>query len=215
MGNINYNNFMCENYYCQSVSFQPEWLSESSWKVSYNETAIKPYKIEKGVLKIRDIQPNNILLSKKILINFNEIRNIIIPTNFKYDLTKEKKVDLYYIFSDFEFTIDDIKRVNETDMFNHLFYIKLELSKNKIYIYRSFEKSVVKHNIKSKKINSFTIELENNHDILLTSERLLNYYEEKFINSFQFKENTDYYLNLYIEMKESMSNNEYIELNFE
>ena len=33
MGNINYNNFMCENYYCQSVSYKPEWFSENSWNI--------------------------------------------------------------------------------------------------------------------------------------------------------------------------------------
>ena len=51
MGNINYNNFICENYYCQSVSFKPEWFSETTWTINYVCNK-KPYIIDKGILKI-------------------------------------------------------------------------------------------------------------------------------------------------------------------
>ena len=112
MGNINYKNIICDNYYCQSVSFKPEWFSESSWSIDYkyniiNSTANdiitdisiddikiddinikpninynnseKPYFIDKGILKINNVPSFDLLLSKKLLIDFNEIKYISIP----------------------------------------------------------------------------------------------------------------------------------------
>ena len=111
MGNINYKNIICDNYYCQSVSFKPEWFSESSWTIDYKYNIVdsrknisndntknviikdiqiddeninsnnlqKPYFIDKGILKINNVPSFDLLLSKKLLIDFNEIKYISIP----------------------------------------------------------------------------------------------------------------------------------------
>ena len=136
MGNINYKDLTCDNYYCQSVSFKPEWFSESAWVIEYekNEKNEKPYIIDKGILKIRSIEIEKIdnsnfelLLSKKLLINFNDIRNITIPINFRYKLDNE--VDILIIFSNSLLSLKNIKDLNSLS--NDMFFINLKLSKKK------------------------------------------------------------------------------------
>lgn len=228
MGNINYKNFICENYYCQNISFKPEWFSENSWNIEYNyiknkddiiiyeENAkqnIKPYIIDKGIIKIKNINKFNLLLSKKLLIDFDEVRNISIPINFKYDISNN--VDIFIIFSNNILLLDNINILN-----NNLFYINMNLLKNKIYIYRSFDNKLIKKKINSLHINIFDISIENNFSSLLITEKLYkninkNIYEEKYINNFRFNENKEFYLSILIKNKYNLLKNEFIELNFE
>ena len=189
----NYNNYVCNNYYCHSVSFKPEWLSESSWTIKYkylinNNTNnlskdlsvdkelfsevktkentlkdIKPYNIEKGVLKIKNSFKNNLLLSKKLLINFDELRNIIIPINFKYYLNNSSKISIYIIFSSNDLS-NNFENNNEKDFILNMnkesFYINLILLKKSIFLSNSFDQNINKYKIKSNKIYSFTINVE-------------------------------------------------------
>lgn len=220
MGNINYNNFICENYYCQSVSFKPEWLSESTWDITYNyleDNNKKPYTIDKGILKIYNVEKFELLFSKKLLIDFNLIRNISIPINFKYQMTNNNSLDLFIIFSNMQLQLDNLKELNSN---NHLFFIKINFIGNKINIFRSFNDKIVSKKIKSKKINTFIISLENNFKILLVNEKLYNnkfkiLYDEKYLNNDNFDNYNDFFLNLYITSKNGLLKKDFIELNFE
>ena len=220
MGDINYNNFICENYYCQSVSFKPEWLSESTWDITYNyleDNNKKPYTIDKGILKIYNVEKFELLFSKKLLIDFNLIRNISIPINFKYHMINNNSLDLFIIFSNMQLQLDNLKELNTN---NHLFFIKINFIANKINIFRSFNDKIVSKKIKSKKINTFIISLENNFKILLVNEKLYNnkfkiLYDEKYLNSDNFDNYNDFFLNLYITSKNGLLKKDFIELNFE
>lgn len=208
------NNFVCANYYCQEVSFKPEWFSELTWTIEYDyiNNNTKPYKIEKGILTINDTKPFNLLLSKKLLINFNEIRNISIPINFRYIINDE--INISIIFSNKLIFLKDI--INLDISCNDLFYINLKLLRNKIIIFRSFNNNIIKKKIKSKKINSFKINLENNFNILLITEQLLNTkYEEKYIKPFNLDENNEYYLSILVNSKQPISDKEFIMLHFD
>ena len=110
MGNI----ALCENYYCHHISFKPEWLSENSWNIEYNNDN-KPYIIEKGILKIKNFHAFDLLLSKKILIHFDKIS---IPINFKYNINEN--INLLIIFSKIELSLDIIHDINN---------IKIKVSK--------------------------------------------------------------------------------------
>jgi len=206
------NNFVCENYYCQSVSFKPEWLSENIWNITYNydKDSIKPYIIDKGVLKINNVDKFNILLSKKLLIDLNEINTISIPINFKYNLLNNNEIDFFIILSD---------KLLSLDTLNSSFgSVNLNLSKNKIYIYRSFDNDSKKINIKSKKLNTIDITIENNFELLLITEKIINSYrknifEKKYLNALNEKNN--FYLSLYIKNKIGLNKNEFIDINIE
>jgi hypothetical protein len=205
MGNI-----MCENYYCQSVSFKPEWFSESSWKIEYN-TKKKPYIIDKGIIKIKHTEKFNLLLSKKLMIDFNEVKNISVPINFKYYI--KTYFDLYIIFSNKELILSDMNNLNiET---NDFFFVNLKLSKNNISIMNSFDSNITDKKIHSKRNNNFLVELENNFNLLLINEKLNNIFEKNFLYNFSFNENNDYYINLFIKIENNLQHNEFIELNFE
>jgi hypothetical protein len=218
MGNINYNNFICDNYYCQSVSFKPEWLSEASWNITYNyQESIKPYVIDKGILKINNVNKFDILFSKKLLIDFNDVKYLSIPINFSYNINKDNNIDVYFIFSNKELLLENINDLKPQD---DLFFIHLNLYKNKLFINRSFNDKVINKKIKSKKINSFNIIIENNFKILMITEKLFNNnikntYEEKYINNYNFQNYNCLYLSLYVNSKNCISNNEFIQLNFE
>jgi len=216
MGNINYNNYICENYYCQSVSFKPEWLSENSWNINYkylydDYNLKKPYTIDKGILKIKDVSKNNILLSKRMFVNFSDIKNISIPINFRYNLNNNSKISLYILLSDNELLLNTDKDI----IFNNLFFINLIFTKKYIYISNSFNTHIIKKKIKSNKINIFDINIENNYNMLLITEKLLSVFEEKYLCNFSFDENKEYYLHLYIKNENDLYNNQFIELNFE
>jgi hypothetical protein len=218
MGNINYNNFICDNYYCQSVSFKPEWLSEASWNISYNyKDLVKPYLIDKGILKINNVYNFDILFSKKLLIDFNDVKYLSIPINFSYNINKDNNIDIYIIFSSKELLLENINELKPQD---DLFFIHLNLHKNKLFINRSFNDKISNKKIKSKKINSFNIIIENNFKILIITEKLFNnnikdIYEEKYINNYNFQNYNSLYLSLYINSKNGIIKNEFIQLNFE
>jgi hypothetical protein len=209
-------NTICSNYYCQNISFKPEWFSENSWNIEYNyENNEKPYIIDKGILKINCIKKFDLLLSKKLLIDFDEIKNIIIPINFKYSIID--KFNIFIIFSKNIIKLSEISLLNTN---NDIFFINLILLKNKITILRSFDNNNVVKKIKSNKINNFTLNIENNFNLLLITEKLLknnlkNIYEQKYINKMSI--NKELFLTLFIENKSENNQNlnEYIELNFE
>ena len=224
MGNINMNNLICENYYCQSVSFKPEWLSENNWNISYNYLnksvesfeSIKPYLIDKGILKIKNTNPFCILLSKKLLTNFNDIKNISIPINFKYNLMNNSNIDLYIIFSNKEFLINNILlSMKENSETNNCFYIKVSFKKKNLLLTHSFDSAILKKNIKSNKIYTFDIELENNYNMMLIKEKIINILEEKYLLQYNINNDINYYLKLYIISSNKLNENEYLELNFE
>ena len=131
MGNLNYKNFICDNYYCQSVSFKPEWFSENNWIINYcTDTNKKPYIIDKGTLKLKNIEFTKIILSKKLLINFSDIKSISIPLIFKYNILKldNKNIDIFLIISNKTFKIEYIdKLIEHKDEI--LFHIHLNLFK--------------------------------------------------------------------------------------
>lgn len=242
MGNIhNMNNFICENYYCQSVSFKPEWLSENSWNIQYksinnddkeinnkiennieeqnyikeNNNLIKPYKIEKGILKINNINKNQIILSKKLLINFNDIKNLLIPINFKYNIKNSlSSIDFFIIFSDKEYNLNNNLSLLKENNDRH-FYIKLTFTKKYILLSNSFDTKLMKKKIKTNKIYRLNIDLENNYNMLLVTKNLINIFEEKYLIPFYFDDNNNYYLNLLVNINSNLSKKEYLELNFE
>ena len=207
-------NFQCNNYYCQNVSFKPEWLSESAWEITFNHNQIKPYIIDKGILKINNVNKFKLLLTKKLILDFNEVRNISIPINFKYKINKQNYVDIFLIFSNNPTNIEKIDKDMSTD---NLFFIKLKLIKNNITICRSFNDKIINKRLKTDKINSFIVTIENNFKFLLVTEKLynnniINIYEDKYLNNITF---TDIYLSLYIVNKNELIEKEFIELNFE
>jgi hypothetical protein len=218
MGNINYNNFICDNYYCQSVSFKPEWLSETSWDISYNyKESIKPYIIDKGILKINNVNKFDIFFSKKLLIDFNDVKYLSIPINFSYNINKNNNVDIYIIFSNKKLLLEDINNLKAND---DLFFINLNVNRNKSFISRSFNDKIINKKIKSKKVNTFNIIIENNLKVLMITEKLFNnnikdIYEEKYINNYNFQNYNSLYLTLYINSKKGLLSNEFIQLNFE
>lgn len=215
------NTILCENYYCQSVSFKPEWLSESSWNSVYNyDENIKPYKIDKGILNISNVKKFDILFQKKLLIDFNDTDFLSVPLNFNYNINKTNIIDIYIIFSSKELILENINSYINN---NHdLFYVNLKLYNNKIFAIRSFNSKIITKKIKSKKINSFNINIENNMNNLIITEKLFSNnikskYEEKYINNYDFKKYNNLYLSLYIIGKNGLSNNnnEFIKLNFD
>jgi hypothetical protein len=94
----------------------------------------------------------------------------------------------------------------------------MKLLKKKILIYRSFNDTLITKKIKSKKINTFDINIENNLNILLITEKLHNNlkisYENKYLHNYTFREK-DLYLNLFIRSENQLLKKEFIELNFE
>jgi hypothetical protein len=86
MGNINYNNFMCENYYCQSVSYKPEWFSENSWNIDYNLKNNNMH-IDKNSAELREMY-EKIIRHKNPLELEKEYEKIISNINKPFTLNK-------------------------------------------------------------------------------------------------------------------------------
>ena len=196
------NNFICDNYYCQDVSFKPEWFSETSWKIDYihNDSIIKPYNIDKGLLLIKDVNSFNILLSKKLLIDFNETKNISIPINFEYNISNE--INIIIIFSTKQITLTEIILNNN----NEYFITKLKLINTEIFINDT--------QIKYYKKNLIQLDLENNLKLLYITEKLIDY-EQKYFKEFNLDSNNDYYLNIIINSNNKIDNEDYLSLYFD
>lgn len=272
MGNVNYQNLMCENYYCQSVSFKPEWFSETSWtidykinneslsdlgeitrslitqtnvynssKISYEEEAItvaaeiKPYTINKGILIIKNTPKFDLILSKKLLLDFNEQVNFSIPINFKYHL--KNPLNIYIIFSE---TNLDLKNINQS-----LFYKHLKIFKKNIFIKNETygENNAISKKIKYNKYHKFEMILENDNNSIIIDESLYykkkKYYNKKYVKILEYNNNTEknLYLSIFIQSEHNIgvfpnliepslnpskaflipvkNNKEYIELSFD
>jgi hypothetical protein len=219
MGN-NMNNILCNNYYCQPISFKPEWFSKTSWEIKSSLEDIdgiddKNYIINKGILKIENIQSSYLLLSKKLLLSLEDINNISIPLFFHYNIIKENEYIISILFSKELIKISDIKNINtlysEFKKNNLIFQLKLFNN----YCYLLNKKKIVKKKINSKKDNIFDIKIENNVELLLIKNKLYNkdkvIYETSFIENFKIKD--DVYLHIFIQNKKDMLENEYVELN--
>jgi hypothetical protein len=179
MGNI-----ICENYYCESLSYKPEWFSESSWNIDYEKNIEKKYKIDKGKFIVNNI--NNLLLSKKLLVDFNEINKILIPLQFKYKTNNKIQITLYF-FNKLLF-LKDLHKLDQNGIIHNLpisdeiFYIKLELKNNKIDIFNSIQKKNESKIINSENINCFEIKFENNNSLFKITEEI------KSLNDSLYKE---------------------------
>jgi len=213
MGNI-----ICDNYYCQPVSFKPEWFSESAWNIDYKYKDTfdkKPYTIEKGILKIHTITSFDLILSKKLFIDFNNIKNILVPINFRYNTSNNNEFSIYIIFSNKLLSLDNINDLN-----SYFFNVNVNLFEKYCLIQRSFNDLIIKKKINSKKTNTFSIQLENNLNILLFTEKLYNdskitLYENKFLKNYNNDIENNLFLNIFIKVKDDLKDNEFIELNFE
>ena len=202
------NNFVCENYYCQPALFKPEWISENNWKINYNyEKNINPYNIDKGIFKINNVNKFEILISKKLFIDINEINNIIIPIKLKYNLLLNNFIEFFIIFSDNLLTIDSILEPNNESIY-------FDLKNNKLIISRNSddEKNII--DISSKKENKIEISLENNYNFIVITEKIINYhdkliFEKKYIKSSNYKK--DLFLSIFIKNNNTMEKNEFIE----
>jgi hypothetical protein len=69
----------CNNYYCQSIDYQPDWFSSSHYSISSNQTE---YQIERGILHLLPSSHIDLTLSKKIEIQ--DISSFSIPLQFQY-----------------------------------------------------------------------------------------------------------------------------------
>lgn len=220
MGNINYQNFICDNYYCHSLLFKPEWFSESSWNIDYSyKKEEKPYVINKGIIKIYNVELFNLILSKKLLIDFNEIKNISIPIKFRYKINNKNQLNIYIIISNKLLLLKDIDFLKNNIINDSLFYIQLKLFNKKCSIFNSINDINVSKDINSEKINMFTINLENNLNMLLIYENLnnnnKNIYDNKYFYHYNNNLENNFYLSIFINSMNDLISGEFIELNFE
>lgn len=209
---------MCDNYYCQPVYFKPEWISESSWNIEYKykeKIEKKPYIIDKGILKINNTFSFDLILSKKLFVHFNNIKNLLVPINFRYNISNNNEFNIYIIFSN---KLLSLENINSTD--SYFFNIYLNLFKKYCLIQRSLNDLTIKKKLNTIKINTFSIQLENNINIFLFTERLYNHnklmlYENKFLKNYTNDIENNLFLNIFIRVKDDLKDNEFIELNFE
>jgi hypothetical protein len=124
-----------------------------------------------------------------------------------------KNIDIFLIISNKTFKIEYIdKLIEHKDEI--LFHIHLNLFKNVLYISHSFDTKITKKKIKSKKNNIYDLKIENNYEMLLLTEKVSKYNEDKYIINNKLFEDNEYFLNIYIKTDE-LKNNEYIELGFD
>jgi hypothetical protein len=125
-------------------------------------------------------------------------------------------IDLYIVFSNKEFLINNILlSMKENSETNNCFYIKVSFKKKNLLLTHSFDSTILKKNIKSNKIYTFDIELENNYNMMLIKEKIINILEEKYLLQYNINNDINYYLKLYIISLNKLNENEYLELNFE
>jgi len=203
------NNIICADYYCTDISFKPELLSEISWNINYDKK--KPYRINKGVLLIDNVEPFNLLLTKKLLIN-ESIKNIYIPFNFKYIISDE--INISIILSNKLLNLNDfIDNISLIFLDKKYFTKNLKLLNNVIII------DNILYKIKSKKINSYNLNLENNIQLLCITEKIIyneqNIYEKKYVQEFTFEKNTEYFINIFIKSNNSIINNKFFYMKLE
>ena len=144
------NNFVCENYYCESISLKPEWFSENSWNITYDywdnkNDNFKPYNIEKGIIKISNTPAFRLVISKKLHIDLNYLESIKIPIRFKCNLNN----DLYIlaIISNQIYNLDRINTIHEIKSnSDELFYYQMKLNCKKITLNRSYDNKFISKN---------------------------------------------------------------------
>jgi hypothetical protein len=214
------NNFVCENYYCQDIILKPEWFSENSWNITYNyfneKFDFKPYIIDKGMIKLKGTPKFNLLISKKLNINLQNVENFIIPIHFNFYI--ENYLSMIIILSYDELNINNINELISNN--DTLFYFKINLNKKKIIITRSYDDNIYKiKGVKTNLDNYYNIELKNNNNSFSINEKFYKNNKEIFnynsSNTFN-KYSDNIYLSVFLCSKNEMINkNEYLNINFE
>jgi len=223
-------NLSCQNYYCQDISFKPEWFSENSWNIEYkysnlhndsNEIIQLPYYINKGILKINEAKEFRLIISKKLLINFYVSKYITIPFNFNYNIlsnsTNSTKINIYLIFSTDNISINynPINNAIKNDL-PKLFFINIILEKNKMLLKNSFSENTIKKKIKPDTINNITFDLENTINFLYIKQHMISHdIDEKYFIDNIFDENESIYLSILIESNKDLNKSEFLNISFD
>lgn len=229
-------NLSCQNYYCQDISFKPEWFSENSWNIEYkytnlnndsNEVIQLPYYINKGILKINESKEFKLIISKKLLIDFYVSKYITIPFNFNYNILSNSpnspnspnstKINIYLIFSTDNISINynPINNAIKNDL-PKLFFINIILEKNKMLLKNSFSENIIKKKIKPDTINNITFDLENTINFLYIKQHMKSHdIDEKYFIDNIFDENQSIYLSILIESNKDLNKSEFLNISFD
>ncbi len=190
------NNFSCNEFYCQNIEYKPEWFSENNYSFLFNNqnnnvnnnnnNNIKPYKIDKGIITLNFNNSFQLLISKKIDLENNNINEFILPINFSINLPLE--LSFFIIFSEFELKNDFINNNLNLNYFqnnNNIFYIKINYQNNNILININNSNKKYKGKIKNNKKYKLNINYLNNNNLNLS----FNSSSKKIFNDYFFENN--------------------------
>lgn len=77
------NHIVCDNYYCQSIHYKPDWISKQFYHFLVDDENTK-YSLDKGTLSLLPSQSISILFEKKLNIDLS-IYEFILPIHFQID----------------------------------------------------------------------------------------------------------------------------------
>jgi hypothetical protein len=119
------NHIVCDNYYCQSIHYKPDWISKQFYHFLVDKDT--KYTIDKGTLSLLPSPKISLLFQKKLNID-SSIHEFILPIHFHFD--SSNPLHLFILLTPSPITSPNISDLNSLKNSSHSFFSHLIFEKN-------------------------------------------------------------------------------------
>lgn len=170
-------NISCNQYYCQSISYKPEWFSPTYYSISSHPHT--QFSLQRGHFHLLPSSLTQLHISKKLSFDPSIIQEFEIPLHFQ--INYQFPLSLYVLFSQNPLSLEDCNSLN----FSNTFFIHLLFQDNSFQLSYSHFDKIFKGKIHPNKSYLLSLLIQN---ITSSSISLSHSFESssKNLSSFQF-----------------------------
>ncbi len=194
------NHIVCDNYYCQSIHYKPDWISKQFYDFFVDKDT--HYSIDKGILSLLPSTSISLLFQKKLNIDFS-IYEFILPIHFQIDFPSS--LHLFILLTPSPISSTNISTIlsyqNSPDsFFSHLLFDKNTFKIQYSNILTSFEGKIHSSKKYIYTLHFQEIQTKNpklSHSFESNSKKKISYFHSS-LEPFSFVQQKEIYLSIFI-----------------
>lgn len=195
------NHIVCDNYYCQSIHYKPDWISKQFYHFLVDDENTK-YTLDKGTLSLLPSKSISLLFQKKLNIDYS-IYEFILPIHFQIHFPHP--LHLFILLTPSPITTPDIStfsnyKNSDESFFSHLLFDQKSFQINYSNLDTSFQGK-----IHSSKKYIYTLHFKEiqtkkpqfSHSFESKSKKKISYFDSSLL-PFTFIEQKELYLSIFL-----------------
>ncbi len=198
------NHIVCDNYYCQSIHYKPDWISKQFYNFIVDDNT--KYSIDKGILSLLPSSSISLFFEKKLNIDFS-IYEFILPLHFK--IHYPSPLHLFILLTPTPITSPDISSILSNQNSHDSFFSHLIFDKNTFQIQYSNLNTSFQGKIHSSKKYIYTLHFQEiqtktpklSHSFESESKKKISHFHSS-LESFSFNHQKETFLSVFISSSE-------------